>query len=186
MKRILFSTLMLICLQGWGEDESSGRSEPVERNGLFERAYNYFVNRLFSVDEYLSFNVNIQDLIDEDARHDLQGYIKEELSRNADFYQASSELDKGLLPDGDVSKEGYRVEATYYRKNYSSFAKDLVNDSGRIVNLLDDVPDIEEVSQNTIPHLKNVGAMISGGTWQPYSLPVARNHAAFAKARDIR
>ncbi len=179
MKEILFSALMLFCIQGWSDDKPFKNSESADKESS-RHAYYHALNGS------PSDSINIQDLVDESDRHDLQDYINEELSQNHDLYNIINKLDNDMLPEVGFFTWGFKVNAIHYRREYATFAKGVTNDSSRLVKILEDVPAIHEVSQNAIPHMEHIGAMISGGTWQPYSLPVARNHAAFAQARNIK
>ena len=129
--------------------------------------------------------IDIADLVEESARRSLSEYIDQTLTRDSELYKKDQ---RSAFDDFSVSKDDewkYLMKSVEYRKIYTNFAREIVHDKERLISLLEQTPSLGDIDHQSIPHSPNIGAIISGGTWQPYSLPVAKNHAAFAKARGV-
>lgn len=74
---------------------------------------------------------------------------------------------------------------TLFRDKYRTFAylffdkRDLIESSAQFV------PEVDAIDSQALPESKQVKLLVSGGTGQDYSNLVAKNQAAFAKARKI-
>ena len=87
---------------------------------------------------------------------------------------------------------GYKGESPWdpsvakqYRQNYRLFTLRFFNNLKLLQELLAQVPETDQVSPDQLPASQQVKLLISGGTFQPFSYPIAKNHAAFAKARQL-
>ena len=81
----------------------------------------------------------------------------------------------------------FEQQAVCYRKEYEAFVRAHTSSKAiaNISDILGRVPKHTRIARPYTHHSSYVDAMISGGTWRPFSLAVARNHAAYARVRNI-
>ncbi|WP_422132970.1 hypothetical protein [Endozoicomonas sp. ALD040] len=125
------------------------------------------------------YEQSITEIENEDKKHNLNKYIYTELSKESYLYvNVKNNLELEIS-----NKADFEGQSKSYRDNYSRYSKTNFNKPNILKAALSSVPNASEIDGNAIHGLKNIDFILSGGTWKPYSLAVAKNHLAFSKAR---
>lgn len=129
------------------------------------------------------YEQNITEIEKEDKKHSLKGYILTELADGS--YSSYEEIKDGIKLEIN-NKDDFEGQSASYRKDYSRYTSKNFNKPNRLQTYLSSVPSVSKIDDNAIYGLKNIDLILSGGTWKPYSLAVAKNHSAFSKARRTK
>ncbi|WP_153301337.1 hypothetical protein [Endozoicomonas arenosclerae] len=85
-----------------------------------------------------------------------------------------------------LKRSTFEVMAKAYKNEYTEYVSKYIDNKEYIDFYLESTTSLRGIKKDPEKETVHIKAMISGGDLRPYSLAVARNHAAFARMRNIR
>lgn len=99
-----------------------------------------------------------------------------------DFVNSGNKLEKSAAQEAPLE---FEIKARKYRDEYRDYVRRHYKKPAMMDKVFAAIPHHSSLASDTSKESVHVAALISGGSLRPYSYPVAKNHAAFAKVRNI-